>query len=111
MTTRQGGSIKVTKLIEPHGGELTDRLLPEAEAEEIKKEAGDLESWDLTERQMWDIEMILNGGFSPLKGFLNKKDYQGVLDDMRLADGTIWPMPMSFLITSLALIFMALASS
>ncbi len=47
----------------------------------------------LTERQLCDLELIMNGAFYPLKGFLNFEDYKNVLSHMRLADGTLWPMP------------------
>ena len=47
----------------------------------------------LTPRQQCDLEMILNGGFAPLKGFLAKKDYFSVLNNMRLSTGELWPMP------------------
>lgn len=64
-------------------------------AEKMKMEAADLPSWDLTERQVCDLELLMNGGFNPLKGFLTQEDYDGVVDDMRLADGTLWPMPIT----------------
>lgn len=51
--------------------------------------------WVLTERQFCDIELLLNGGFAPLKGFLNKDDYQSVCENMRLKDGSLWPMPIT----------------
>lgn len=63
--------------------------------EELKAEATNLESIDLKERQLCDIELLLNGGFTPLKGFLTKNDYEIVLEDMRLTDGTLWPMPIN----------------
>jgi len=47
----------------------------------------------LTQRQLCDLEMILVGGFAPLTGFMNQKDYKSVVQDMRLADGSLWPMP------------------
>ena len=62
-------------------------------ARKLKLEAGDLPSWDLTPRQVCDLELLMNGGFHPLKGFLTQADYDGVLKDMRLEDGALWPMP------------------
>jgi sulfate adenylyltransferase len=61
----------------------------------LKHEAGALPSWDLTPRQTCDLELLLNGGFAPLKGFMGQADYDGVVADMRLADGTLWPMPIT----------------
>ena len=52
---------------EPHGGELKNLYLDEAEVEQAKKEALDFVSWDLTDRQLCDIELILNGAFSPAR--------------------------------------------
>ena len=64
-------------------------------AQKLKLEAAELPSWDLTARQVCDLELLMNGGFAPLKGFLDQKDYEGVVADMRLADGTLWPMPIT----------------
>ncbi len=64
-------------------------------AEKLKVEAGDLPSWDLTARQLCDLELLMNGGFNPLKGFMTEADYNGVVDDMRLTDGSLWPMPIN----------------
>ena len=64
-------------------------------AQKLKAEAGNLASWDLTPRQICDLELLMNGGFNPLKGFLSEADYTGVVDNMRLADGTLWPMPIT----------------
>lgn len=51
------------------------------------------ESLIITKRQLCDIELLLNGGFAPLTGFMNQQDYNSVVENMRLADGTVWPMP------------------
>ena len=64
-------------------------------AQKLKVEAGDLISHDLTPRQTCDLELLMNGGFNPLKGFLSEADYDGVVEELRLADGTLWPMPIT----------------
>ena len=64
-------------------------------AQKLKVDAGELKSHDLTPRQICDLELLMNGGFNPLKGFLSQADYDGVVKDMRLADGTLWPMPIT----------------
>ncbi len=64
-------------------------------AAEAEDGAGNLPSLDLTPRQICDLELLMNGGFNPLKGFLTEADYDGVVDNMRLADGALWPMPIN----------------
>jgi sulfate adenylyltransferase len=59
----------------------------------LKNTAVNLPSWDLNVRQLCDVEMLINGGFSPLGGYMNRGDYEHVLAEMRLADGTVWPLP------------------
>ena len=82
-------------LIEPHGGQLTNLILDREHAAEKKAESRDFPSWDLTPRQICDLEMLLNGGFSPLTGFMNQADYEGVCHDMHLKSGILWPMPIT----------------
>jgi len=65
----------------------------------LKEEAAYLPSWDLSQRQVWDIELLLNGAFSPLEGFLTRADYEGVCNQMRLRDGTLWPIPIALDVT------------
>lgn len=78
---------------EPHGGVLKELYLGESIAEEEKLVAGNYPSWDLNPRQLCDIELLLNGSFSPLSGFLGSKDYQSVVEKMRLSSGILWPIP------------------
>jgi sulfate adenylyltransferase len=64
-------------------------------AQKLKHEAGNLPSWDLTPRQICDLELLMNGGFYPLKGFQSEADYNGTVENMRTADGTLWPIPVT----------------
>ncbi|HMD16658.1 MAG TPA: bifunctional sulfate adenylyltransferase/adenylylsulfate kinase [Terriglobales bacterium] len=82
-------------LIAPHGGELVQLQVPAAHAAELKAHSKDWPSWDLTARQLCDLELLMSGGFSPLRGFMNRADYEGVCYNMRLANGTLWPMPIT----------------
>jgi hypothetical protein len=77
----------------PYGGLLRKLLVERARAEALKAESRDWSSWDLTPRQNCDLELLLNGGFSPLAGFMKRTDYEQVCRGMRLADGTLWPIP------------------
>ena len=79
----------------PYKGELIDLMLSPAESAEAQEAAKNISDWNLTERQLCDIELLLNGGFSPLDGFLRRADYDSVLSEMRLQDGTLWPMPIT----------------
>ncbi len=87
--------MKTEILIQPHGGKLCNLLLTGEALEQARAEALHLPSITLTPRQICDIELLLNGGFSPLTGFLNKADYDSVVETMRLADGTLWSMPIT----------------
>jgi sulfate adenylyltransferase len=80
-------------LVTPHGGTLVDRLVPESEAAAFAARAASLPTLPIDAREQADLELIAIGAASPLTGFLGKADYQSVLDRMRLADGTVWPLP------------------
>ncbi len=84
---------------EPHGGELKNLYLDASAAEKEKQAARDYASWDLTERQLCDIELLLNGAFSPLEGFLEEADYDAVVKGMRLTSGVLWPIPITLDVT------------
>jgi sulfate adenylyltransferase len=86
-------------LTSPHGGTLVSRLVDEARAAALRADSHSWPSWDLTPRQLCDLELLANGGFSPLTGFMTRKDYDAVCDTMRLANGTLWPMPITLDVT------------
>jgi sulfate adenylyltransferase len=79
----------------PHGGTLQNLLADADRAAELQAASKDWKSWDLTPRQLCDLELLVNGGFSPLTGFMTRADYEAVCQTMRLADGTLWPMPIT----------------
>jgi sulfate adenylyltransferase len=77
----------------PHGGTLISRLLPDDRSQEAQAAAGSLKQVRLDERTLSDLELIAIGGLSPLTGFMGSQDYNAVVDDMRLASGLIWSIP------------------
>ncbi len=76
-----------------HGGELVNLLVDGERANALKDLSMDLESVTLSDSAVCNMELLMNGGFSPLRGFMNHTDYASVLDRMRLEDGTLRPMP------------------
>lgn len=82
-------------LITPFGGRLVDLVVRGDEAEELRRCVVDLPVLRLSERAMLDLELMATGAFSPLTTFLGKADYESVLERMRLADGTVWPVPVT----------------
>jgi sulfate adenylyltransferase len=82
-------------LVAPHGGVLVDLTAPPTRAAELRACSQAWSSWDLTARQACDLEMLADGAFSPLTGFLGQADYESVCQEMRLADGTLWPVPVT----------------
>jgi len=86
------------KIIEPYGGELVNLLVSEGEREEWLEKANQYPSHQLTDRSLHDLELLAVGGFSPLTTFMGEDDYNGVLADMRLANGTLFPIPITLTI-------------
>ena len=85
----------ISHIIAPHGGELTELIAPPSRIAELKAHSREWPSWDLTPRQICDLELLISGGFSPLRGFMTQSDYQGVCANMRLSSGVLWPMPIT----------------
>jgi sulfate adenylyltransferase len=84
-----------TKLMQTNLAPIPELFVSYDSAQKLKAEAAELTSHDLTARQICDLELLMNGGFNPLKGFLTQEDYNGVVDNMRMADGTLWPIPIN----------------
>ena len=70
-------------------------LVGGAEAERLKSESLDMPSVTLSQRQLCDVELMMNGGFTPLDGFMDRESYTHVLESMRLPDGELWPIPVT----------------
>ena len=83
-------------LITPHGGKLVNRVLDGDAAKSAAAAAGSYKSVTLSPREQFDLEMIAIGAFSPLTGFMGRADFTSVCKDMRLANGTVWPIPVTF---------------
>ncbi|MBI5822771.1 MAG: bifunctional sulfate adenylyltransferase/adenylylsulfate kinase [Chloroflexi bacterium] len=83
------------KLIPPYGGKLVNLVVEGAERDELLTRAAKLPSIKITMRNLCDLELIATGGFSPLATFMGKADYDRVLKEMRLADGTLFPLPVT----------------
>ncbi|RPB01423.1 ATP-sulfurylase [Choiromyces venosus 120613-1] len=86
----------MSDLPQPHGGVLKDLIARDLlRHDELLAESDTLPALVLAERQLCDLELILSGGFSPLEGFMNEKDYNGVVENLRLTDGTLFSMPIT----------------
>ena len=89
----------ISHLVSPHGGELIDLIAAPERISELKAHSREWPSWDLTARQLCDLELLISGGFSPLRGFMTRTDYEGVCQKMRLASGALWPVPITLDVT------------
>lgn len=85
--------------IAPHGGKLIDRFVTGDEAAALRERAQGLAKLHLAERRLSDLEMIANGAFSPLEGFMNRADYDNVVVNKRLANGLPWTIPVTLAVT------------
>ncbi|MDG0810914.1 sulfate adenylyltransferase [Cohnella rhizosphaerae] len=85
--------------IQPHGGVLVNRVLEGAGREQLLSQAGSLKSIPVNAWTISDLDLIGVGAFSPLTGFLNEQDYNNVVDNMRLADGTVWSIPVTLTVS------------
>ena len=85
--------------IAPHGGRLVDRMANEPEREAWDEKAGGLASLTMDARKRANLEMIAIGGYSPLEGFMNEKEYLSVVEDMHLPAGAVWPIPVTLPVT------------
>jgi len=86
-------------LITPYGGKLVNLLVPEEEQNELSTRARSLPRLQLTPRNICDLELLATGGFSPLKSFMGKGDYQRVLGEMRLESGPLFPIPITLAVS------------
>ncbi|HEU4593874.1 MAG TPA: bifunctional sulfate adenylyltransferase/adenylylsulfate kinase [Pyrinomonadaceae bacterium] len=84
-----------TKLVEPCGGELVNLHVAEEEREELRARASSLPRVRLSPRALCDLELLACGAFSPLDSFMRRADYERVLGEMRLANGALFPLPLT----------------
>jgi sulfate adenylyltransferase len=77
----------------PHGGSLVNLLVDDERAAILKDVVINLPDITLNDRQLCDLELLANGAFSPLTGFMTRSDYESVLDRMRLQNDALWPIP------------------
>src|ERR671933_159881 len=85
----------VAQTIAPHGGRLINRLVHGEEGDELRRRAADLPSLHLNARQLSDLELIGSGALSPLEGFMERADYDSVVEEMHLANGLPWTIPIT----------------
>ena len=87
-------------LIEPHGGKLIQRAVKPKQRQSIERNLKNSSRIQLNQRQLSDIEMIANGGFSPLEGFMGKEDYKSVVQNMRLKNSLPWTIPITLAVSN-----------
>ena len=87
-------------LINPHGGNLINRVLTGSEREAAQEKAKRLEPVHLSERNAADIECIATGVYSPLTGFVSEENYYSIVNDIRLSNGLAWSIPITLQVSS-----------
>ena len=87
-------------LIPPHGGTLVSLLAQGEQAEALREGLRSLPRLRLSPRTIADLELLTVGGFSPLTGFMTRREYDSVLEDMRLPNGTVWSMPVTLAVST-----------
>lgn len=87
------------KLVPPHGGQLKPLILDGEELAEERERTKALPVIQLTSRETSDLIMMAIGAFSPLEGFMGKEDYEGVVNNMHMVDGTLWPVPITLAVS------------
>ena len=93
-------TLKSSSLVAPHGGELRPLILEGAELESERARAREFPVVRMSSREASDLIMMATGAFSPLRGFMGRADYDGVVETMHMADGTLWPIPITLSITA-----------
>jgi sulfate adenylyltransferase len=89
---------KKEKIISPYGGKLVNLIVTGDEREQLIAESSLYPSIQISQRALCDLELLATGGFSPLDRFMGRADYQRVMTEMRLADGTLFPIPITLTI-------------
>ena len=87
--------VEKSTLISPYGGEMVDLVVPQEEADDLRARATGLPSIQLSDRAACDLELLATGAFSPLDGFMGERDYRRTVGEMRLDDGTVFPIPVT----------------
>jgi len=95
--------IKEQTLVSPYGGNLINLVVEEDERQELIARSSRLPSVQISARSMCDLELLATGAFSPLDRFMGKADYERVLTEMRLTDGTLFPIPITLPVDESAL--------
>ena len=86
-------NVEISNLITPYGGELVNLVAAKEEIPDLKRYAGTLPSIQISERSVCDLELLAVGGFSPLKGFMGREDYDRCLEEMRISNGHLFSIP------------------